>query len=48
MLITLSRRTAICQSASEVDLAGVSMPTLGAVNQRIKFLNVAYYYYFLL
>ena len=37
MLITLSRRTAICQSAAEVYLTGVA--PLGAVRHRFNFLK---------
>ena len=36
MLITLSRRTAICQSVAEVQLTGVA--PLGAVSHRFNFL----------
>ena len=38
MLITLSRRTAICQSVAEVYLNGVA--PLGAVSHRFNFLFV--------
>ena len=39
MLITLSRRTVICQSAAEVNLAGVA--PLGAVSYRFNtYINV--------
>ena len=37
MLITLSRRTAICQSVSEVSLTGVA--PLGAERHRFNFLK---------
>ena len=37
MLITLSRRTAICQSVAEVQLTGVA--PLGAVSHRFNFFN---------
>ena len=38
MLITLSRRTAICQSVAEVQLTGVA--PLGAVSHRFNFFNL--------
>ena len=38
MLITLSRRTVICQSVAEVQLTGVA--PLGAVSHRFIFLNL--------
>ena len=45
MLITLSRRTAICQSVAEVQLAGVA--PLGAVSHRFNLiLFYCYYYYY--
>ena len=47
MLITLSRRTTICQSVAEVKLTGVV--SLEAVTQNLFFLNstiIIYYYYY--
>ena len=38
MLITLSRRTAICQSVSEVQLTGVT--AFGAVSHRFNILSI--------
>ena len=38
MLITLSRRTAICQSVAEVELTGVA--PLGAVGHRINLILI--------
>ena len=53
MLITLSRRSAICQSVAEVQLTGVT--PLGAVSHRFIFLlllllcyNISIRYMFLL
>ena len=50
MLITLSRRTAICQSVAEIKLNGVA--PLGAVSNRFNFIIIithyssSYYYYY--
>ena len=43
MLITLSRRTAICQSVAEVQLTGVD--ALGAVSHRFNLINIGIYIY---
>ena len=44
MLITLSRRTAVCQSVAEVELTGVAH--LGAVSHRFYYYYYCYYYYY--
>ena len=43
MLITLSRRNAICQSVAKVQLTGVA--PLGAVSHRFNFFKIKFNYY---